>query len=43
MIRIPEREEREKGAENVFEEIIAENFLNPGKETNPDSGGTDSP
>ena len=26
IIRVPEREEREKGAENIFEDIIAENF-----------------
>jgi len=26
-------EEREKGAENIFEEIIAENLTNMGKET----------
>ena len=30
--RIPE-EEREKGAENIFEDIRAENFPNLGKET----------
>ena len=29
---IPEEEEREKGAESLFKEIIAENFTNPGKE-----------
>ena len=29
---VPEREEREKGTEKIFEEIIAENFLNMGKE-----------
>ena len=33
IIRIPEGEEREKGAENLFEEIIAKNFLILGKET----------
>ena len=32
IIGAPE-EEREKGAENLFEEIITENFSNPGKET----------
>ena len=32
IIEIPEGEETEKGAENLFEEIIAENFLNLGKE-----------
>ena len=32
IIGVPE-EEREKGAENVFENIIAENFPNLGKET----------
>ena len=33
IIGIPEGEEREKGAENLFEEITPENFLNLGKET----------
>ena len=28
----PEGEEREKGSEKIFKEIIAENFLNTGKE-----------
>uniref|UniRef100_A0ABI7XE39 L1 transposable element RRM domain-containing protein n=1 Tax=Felis catus TaxID=9685 RepID=A0ABI7XE39_FELCA len=32
IIRIPEEEERGKGAEGVLEEIIAENFLDLGKE-----------
>jgi len=27
---IPEGEERQKGVENIFEDIIAENFPNPG-------------
>ena len=30
---IPEREEREKGSESIFEDIVAENFPNSGKET----------
>ena len=30
---IPKGEEREKGAENLFEEIIVENFPNLGMET----------
>ena len=29
---VPEREKREKGPEKIFEEIIAENFPNMGKE-----------
>ena len=29
---VPEAEERDKGAENLFEETIAENFLNLRKE-----------
>ena len=33
MIGVPEEEEREKGRESVFEEVIAENFPNQGKET----------
>ena len=32
IIGVPEGEEREKGPEKIFEEIIAENFLNIGKE-----------
>ena len=30
---VPEGEEREKGAKNIFEDITAENFPNLGKET----------
>jgi len=30
---VPEGEEREKGPEKIFEEVIAENFSNMGKET----------
>ena len=33
IIGVPEGEEREKGPENIFEEIIAGNFPNLGKET----------
>ena len=32
IIRVLEREEREKGTEKIFEEIIAENIPNMGKE-----------
>ena len=32
IIGVPEGEEREKGMEKIFHEIIAENFLNMGKE-----------
>ena len=32
IIGVPEREEREKGPEKIFEEIILEKFLNMGKE-----------
>ena len=32
IIEVPEGEEREKGPEKIFEEIIAEEFLNMGKE-----------
>ena len=32
IIGVPEGEEREKGPEKIFEEIIAENFLNMGNE-----------
>ena len=33
VIGVPEGEEREKGPEKIFEEIIVENFPNMGKET----------
>ena len=33
IIGVPEGDEREKEPEKIFEEIIAENFLNVGKET----------
>ena len=32
IIGVPEREERERGPEKIFEEIIVENFPNIGKE-----------
>ena len=32
IIGVPEAEEREKGPEKIFEEIIVENFPNMGKE-----------
>ena len=32
IIGVPEGEEREKGAEKIFKDIIAEDFLNMGKE-----------
>ena len=32
IIGVPEGEEREKGPEKIFQEIIVENFLNMGKE-----------
>ena len=32
IIGVPEREEREKGTVNIFEDIIAENFCNLRKE-----------
>ena len=32
IIRVPEGEEREKGSEKIFEEIIVENFPNMGEE-----------
>ena len=33
IIDVPEEEEKKKGTEKIFEEIIAENFSNMGKET----------
>ena len=43
IIGILEGEQKEKRGENVFKEIIAENFPNLGKETNPNLGGTERP
>ena len=33
IIGVPEEEEKKKGTEKIFEEIIVENFPNTGKET----------
>ena len=33
IIGVPEEEEKKKGTEKIFEEIIVENFPNMGKET----------
>ena len=33
ILRVPDRKERKKGFEKIFEEITAENFPNLGKET----------
>ena len=43
IIGIPEGEGGGKGNENVFEEIMAENFPNLGKETYPGTGSTEGP
>ena len=32
IIGVPKEEEKKKGSEKIFEEIIVENFLNMGKE-----------
>ena len=32
IIRVPEEEEKKKGTEKIFEDIIVENFPNMGKE-----------
>ena len=32
IIQVPEEEEKKKGTEKIFEEIVVENFLNMGKE-----------
>ena len=39
---MPKGGEREKGPEKIFEDIIAENILNMGKESHPSPGSTDS-
>ena len=33
IIRVPEKEEREKGVEELYEQIVEENFPNLGKDT----------
>ena len=38
IIGVPEGEEREKGPEKIFEDIIVENFPNMGKEISADRG-----
>ena len=45
IIGVPEGEEREKGPEKIFEEIIVENFPNMRKEidSHPSPGSTESP
>ena len=43
IIGIPKREKREKGPEKIFEEIIAENFPNMGKDSHPSPGSPESP
>ena len=45
IIGSPEGEEREKGPEKIYEEIIAENFPNMGKEivNQPSPGSTRNP
>ena len=41
IIGVPEEEEKKKGAEKIFEEIIVENFPNMGKEiVSPESTGS---
>ena len=42
IIGIPEGEEKEKGIENIFEEIMSENFPNL-KETYQDTASTEGP
>ena len=42
IIGVTEEEEREKEAEGVLEQIIAENFPNLGKETDINPGGTEN-
>ena len=43
IIGAPEGEERAKGVENIFSEIMAEKFLNLKKEVHPGTGSTESP
>ena len=43
IIGVPEREEREMGPKKIFEDIIAENLSNMGKEnSHPSPGSTES-
>ena len=43
IIGVPEEEEKKKGTEKIFEEIIVENFLNMGKEIVSSPGSAESP
>ena len=43
IIEVPEGEEREKRPDKIFEEIIAENFPNVGKEINSQVQEAESP
>jgi len=43
IIWITKQDKRKYGAENLFEKIIAENFPNLEKETNPDPADTNIP
>ena len=44
IIGVPEEEEKKKGSEKIFEEIIVKNFLNMRKEiVNPSPRSTESP
>ena len=44
IIRVPEEEEKDKGSEEIFEEIIVKNFPNMGKEiAMPSLGNAESP
>ena len=42
MIGVPEEEERERGAEGLFEEIMAENFPNGEGNIHPNPRGTEN-
>ena len=43
VIGVPEREKREKEAENLFQEIMAKNFLNLGERNRYPGPGPESP
>ena len=43
IIGVPEEEEREIGVEGLCEQIIAENFPNPGKDRHQNPGSTEDP
>ena len=43
IVETPEREEEEQGIENLFENVMMENFPNLMRKSHPNPGNTESP